>query len=619
MGKQFNATINIGARLGSTVHSVFGTTKKEVEALGASIKRLKAQQRDVGRLMGMDANSAQAKKLAESLRQAGIDTNNLTGEQQRLASALAKSEGQMSRLVRTGAALDRVGSAMKNVGDTFTNDAMRLVKFGGLAVGAVTAVGAGIAKLTSDFANWADDIQDMAEALGISTEVLQTWQFAASTVGIDAEKMGTLIGKFEKNVEEGSTKVSEALAELGIEWEKLHAMDSATQLSTVAEAFKTYHGKVSKAALAQAIFGKGAVKLVGILNKGYDGLVDFNKLGKETGAIMDDEMNDAAGKAATSIETFGIVMTGLRNRIAVELVPALTTLVNTLGDLVRGHGEEIKQWAADFGQIIIERVVPALVSFLQNLPNIIQQVGEFATKFWDGLVAVKDFLGGWENLGIALVALNFAPTILAIGQLAYALYGLGAAWIAGMGPVGWVILGIIALTAATVAFVKHLDEIRDWFHGLPMWGKSLVVIAGLMTGLAGWSALLAILWDDIKQGWDALTWSVTNAVTVWKQNLEDFFAWFSSKWDAVSAAVGSTWEKLKNFFGAGSGDTAKASPSSFVPPEAMPLPGGNRTTNNTVNVQVSAPGQDGAGIARQIRTALQSQPLYDADSVLVPA
>ena len=181
-----------------------------------------------------------------------------------------------------------------------------------------------------------------------------------------------------------------------------------------------------------------------------------------------------------------------------------------------------------------------------------------------------------------------------------------------MGPVGWVILAIGALTAA---IYFNRAKLKEWSDA---WSKFLVDVGSDVLGFVirdfnRLSDFFSEFTAEVSGVWDKI-------VETWKSTLDGFFSWFSEKWNSISGAVGSTWEKMKGILGGGtSGETAKAAPSSFVPPEAMPVPGGNRTTNNTVNVQVSAPGQDGAGIARQIRTALQSQPLYDADGVLVPA
>lgn len=586
MTKNFAANLKIGAVMGSSVGRVFGGLKNKIKDQEANLKKLRA-----------------------AYKEASKGTGEFAGSLDKLQAEIAESEAKLKRL-KAAARFD-IGKAMSGIGSTFAGDAKRLAVGAGLLVGAVTAVGAAVMTTTKGFVDWADDIGDSAEALGMSTQSLQTWQFAAATVGVGGAKMTASIAKFSKTVMDGGDKTDEALGKLTINASRLRKLGLDQQLEVVAEAFKNYNG-ADKAALAMKLFGRSGYQLAGVLSKGKKGLDDFRKAGEETGAVLTDEAAKAAGDAASALDMFGITMVGLRNTIAIQFVPTLQRLTERFTTLIRENGPQIRKWATDFAAMIEAKVVPALGTFLDKLPSIIEGLSNIATKVFTVTSAIAKLVGGWENFGTILVALNFAPTILAVGNLAKGLFVLSGATWAAVGPIGLLVLAItgIGLAIASIVdpggpldilgtmFPETMEKIRravetavnwisDKFDMLGEKIRGFMVKLGELTGLGGFFGSSNIGQDFKPNQYDLPKTNYGSILGVKPSGAPNPLI------GVQPAAPPATKEDLIE----------------YLKPQS---------SNNTYNINVNAPGANGEDIAERIRRAFERKPLFDSDGALVP-
>jgi hypothetical protein len=584
--KNYSANLKIGAVMGSSVGRVFGNVNKRIKEQEATLKKLRA-----------------------SYKQASKGTGEYAGKLDQLQREIDQTEAKLKRM--KAAANFNLGS----VGSTMAGDFKRLAKGAGIAAGAVAAVGASVFYVTKGFVDWADDIGDSAEALGMSTQALQTWQFAAATVGVGGAKMTASIARFSKAIAEGGKATEETIDKLGVNAARLQQLSLDEQLEVIAEAFKDYKG-TDKAAIAMRLFGKSGYQLAGILSRGKKGLDEFRKAGEETGAVLDDEAAEAAGKAASALDMMGITLLGLRNTIAIQFVPALTRLVDKFSTFVRENGPQIREWASRFGVLLETKVVPALGDLLVKLPGIVDGLASFGGKVYEIADGLQEFLGGWDNLAIALVALNFAPTIAAIGKLASALWTLsGASW-AATGPMGLLVAAIGGISLALFSIVDPggpLDILGRMFP------ETMEKVRNAAQAVGEWME------DKI----DSLI-----------AKLKELIGWFDK---LTGLGVG-------DFFSGGFGGPASTGKPDYALPrtnysgilgvvpkgDRPPIPGLDEKTpapsatkddilehlkpqsNNTYNINVNAPGADGADIAERIRRAFERQPLFDSDGALVP-
>ena len=634
--KNYAAQILFGAKQDGSVKSTIGKLKSEITSIGTTIAAQRKSLGDIGGLRAGQTRVSQAQEwlrgeqmrlqsvrregssrdirqaeqgvrrataeltrqrtaliaLSAAARAAGVDTSRLAEEERRLGDSIAALGTRQAGLTETHASHRRLGESIRNlrtqfaaVGSAVMADSKRIAMAVG-GIGAATGVAAfAVGGLVKSVVDDADNVADTADALGITTAALQTWQYAASTVGVDAEKLGASFAKYQKNIDEGSDKTVDVLKKLGINHAYLAKQPLGRQLLMIAEGFKNYKGSMSKATMQQILFSKATYKMTGVLEGGVDLLNELHLQGIAAGTVLTKPQLDVVNEAAAAFDYLGATAKGLKNSLGIALAPAVSELATAFTDLIDGNREEIKDWARKLGETIRKDLVPHVKTLIEDFPRVTKRIGETATKIWDGVKAVKDFVGGWENLGIALLGLNFAPTILKIGKLLPVLWEVGvAAW--GMfGPWG-LIAG--AVLAASVAIYDNWGPISDW---LTKEGEA-------------WGKVFSSLGNAIKDG------------------LRPAFDWLEPKFKWVGDQIRAVTDWLPNAPSAPTGTgtatgAAYMGMGGFMPSSSLPVAGGGaKTQNNNVTIMVDGAGKDGPGLAESLRGALKQKPLFDGHSVL---
>lgn len=216
----------------------------------------------------------------------------------------------------------------------------RAAKIVGAAIGATfsTAVLA-IAKLTKDAINNADALRDSSIQLGISTETLSAYGYAATQTGTDIDELSKGLKILAKNAAEAlDPKSSQAglFKALGIDvkdaYGNLKQFD--VLLPEVANKFKLLEDGTTKAALAQSLLGKSGVGLTEFLNQGAQGLEDFAEKAKDLGIIVSTQAAAAADEFKDKLGDLQQVMKGLGLSIAEGVLPQLSKSTDEFKQLV---------------------------------------------------------------------------------------------------------------------------------------------------------------------------------------------------------------------------------------------------------------------------------------------
>ena len=349
--------------------------KRSAEATEKFNANLAAQKAKVEQARAaLDKQQGTVRKLGETLRKSGIDTKNLSAEMERLArgSVIARQRMQMMNSLRglnLGPIASRVlpslmmrfpafGKAMQSMAPALA-EALPLL---GAAAGWVAAIAAagvaaayGMFKLGKAFSDFVDDNQDAADGLGLSLKNLIELRYAAGDAGIEAEKFDQQLSKMSQSLQsavDGSKEQKRAFEELGLDATTLQTMNLDEQFKAVAEGFKNYRGDVSKAAIAQDIFGKGSSRLLGVLNKGEAGLNSYAERAKKAGLIPSDEDIRRAEAFDRQWNDFHATLMGLRNTFGSELLPGLTKYFSEITTWLQANGPEIRETAQGIGNAV---------------------------------------------------------------------------------------------------------------------------------------------------------------------------------------------------------------------------------------------------------------------------
>ena len=586
--------------MASSVGAVFGRLGKQIDGLGGSLAKLRKTSSEVVKLQAAQGKlgeakakgnaaatarySAQVDKLSASLTAAGVDTSQLAKEQERLAQSIGDVEQRLGRVQRIGNVFSKLKTDAKAVGDAFGGLKDKLggaFTRLGVAAGVVGGAIAGVGYLTAEFIDQGDAIADQAEGLNMSTKALQTWQFAAGTVGIETEKLSSIFSKLQSKISEGSDGTKESFAALGVNFSKLKKMKPEQQLTHITEAFARLPDSVNKTALANEIFGKSGYKLLPVLKAGAAGLKDIYEQAKATGYILSDDTNDAVNKADAAFNQFKLQLTGFKNQALAPLLPVFADMIGQLGKIITEHGPKFTKWIQTAGKSFMEKLAPAIGDFVTNdLPPLIDNIGKVVTALTETAKWLANVTGGWDNLAIGLVGLNFVPVIASVASLTSSLWTLsGASW-AVVGPWGLIAAGIIAVGAVIYTFKDEIIDLID---------SAINPLLDALREIGAWFA-------DSRVG--------------------KFFGLDKYNLDGTPQAQKGAVDAIVPFK---SNEAMKTDLlRSIMPAENMPAAGATNNVKQDFQINVTAPSSNPAAVGESIKSALKSMKLYDTTGTLVP-
>ncbi len=144
-------------------------------------------------------------------------------------------------------------------------------------------------------ASSANDIQRQAGIIGVSIEQWQKWTYAAKMADASTEGMLKGMKILSTNMAESGKEGSEAdrvFKALGITGKDLQSV-----MHQIADRFQGAEDGATKIAYATALFGRGALELIPLLNKGSQGIKSYGDEAQKMGTILGDVVVDKGSKA----------------------------------------------------------------------------------------------------------------------------------------------------------------------------------------------------------------------------------------------------------------------------------------------------------------------------------
>jgi hypothetical protein len=383
-----------------------------------------------------------AKGLAEQLGKAGekaTDTGKAIGSNAgRALKEAERDAGQFAReLGRVERAADGVGRSLRRIHDVakgLGRFGLGAARMGASALGIGGALGAGsLIGGTIAYSRGLARDSEAAGRVGLDTQRYREFRYATEVSGgsgqdLDAALKAMLGGVGGAKLGKGSGQLNDFLKKNNPQLLKtIRGMDTSTP-EGVALVFETLVNSLAQEKDAskridgaKAIFGGGGDKMIGLAEGGREGMDAARAEARALMGIVDPETVKAAKDFSDNLDRMKTVLGSLRDEIAQQVLPVLSELTTDLTDWLK----------ANRGMLADE-----IGGFVKGLAETVRGVdwkgiAEAVKEFGKGIVAVKDFLGGWPEAIGAIVAISFVPYLVSLGaallKLRAAVIGLQAA------------------------------------------------------------------------------------------------------------------------------------------------------------------------------------------------
>lgn len=459
------------------------------------------------------------------------------------------------------------------------------IKTGLIAAGAAL-IGGGIVKSITGVADQADNYAKLGKAMGLSAQALQEIEFAANLSGVTLEettKSMLQLGKRARDASVGQKKQVEAFKELGVEVKNSQGglKGQGQLLAEVADRFKAMPQGTKKSALAMEIFGKTGAKLIPLLNEGSAGINKMRKEARALGGVFSDkaakqaeDFNDALLRTKTAFK-------GVRNRLALQLLPALTRLMKRFTDwikigdnskrLMEGIKRAAKVTAVAIGLIITAKALNGFVQFGRNMAagiSVLIKLGSVAkaTAIRVALIplgilaialAIEDLVGFAQGrdsvigrlLGDSALGEEIKGILLDIGAAGIAIFRELAPVFSDVFKTAKPL--VIAVFAAFKPFIPILGKIAAFLIKVFLKGILLLLkaikflmpaIRFLVRATMAWVGVLFKFWKAI---FSALAFLWRNIV----KGMVAAVKWLRPAWDAIALVIATIIGALKSVWG----------------------------------------------------------------------
>lgn len=293
------------------------------------------------------------------------------------------------------AMLGSIGVAVKMKTDAFDRGAKRVTsrvdamqqKFASMAKSAVmVAAGYFSVRAFQNMRQMIDEQAKLARSMGISTQALREFQFAAELGGASASDMSNGLQRLARSAgqaaEQGG-RMAESFARIGVGLDELRTLAPDEMMMRLADTMQGL-SVAEQMNLAETLLGRSGRALVPFLSQGREA-IGAERM-REGGQITDaqarsiERMNDAISEATRSLENMSV-------SILAAVAPAVKTLAEALG------GERGPLMQALTG---LAEALGLLVVGVFQAQSVIKQFGE---AFGVALEGAGRLVGGFFGIG----------------------------------------------------------------------------------------------------------------------------------------------------------------------------------------------------------------------------
>ena len=283
---------------------------------------------------------------------------------------------------------------------------------GSVAKGALGVAAAGFAAVTtaavattgaimdgvSAAADYGDNIDKMSQKMGLSTDAYQEWDFVMQHCGTSIEALKPSMKTLAMAAEKGS----DAFQQLGISEEQVATMSQEELFNATIAGLQNVTDETQRTALAAELLGRGATELGPLMNMTAEETEAMRQQVHDLGGVMSNDAVKAAAAYKDSLQNMQTAISGLKNKLAGDLLPSVTTVMDGLTLLFSGGDtdEAMEMIGEGIDQLCekLEELIPTVLeiggqilmklaeAIIDNLPTLIDTGMEILNTVIQGII-----------------------------------------------------------------------------------------------------------------------------------------------------------------------------------------------------------------------------------------
>lgn len=171
-----------------------------------------------------------------------------------------------------------------------------------------------IGEFAFGLAEQAEQLELNARAIGISTDALQKWDYAANLSGVGAEAMNTGLEKLERSAVKAGKGGSLAFGSIKVSVDKAGGgfKDADELLGDVSEAIAGMQDPTEQVGAAMAAFGRSGAKLLPFLKQGRAGIAELKAEVDDLGGGFTESFIDKSSEMIRDSKRLDFALLGLK-------------------------------------------------------------------------------------------------------------------------------------------------------------------------------------------------------------------------------------------------------------------------------------------------------------------
>jgi uncharacterized protein YukE len=367
------------------------------------------------------------------------------------------------------------------------------LKNGLLAVAAGAAAGAAsIYGIASSVAAFGDTTIKTAQRIGLTAESLQQLDFALNISGTSMQEQRASFVRLARSANEAAQGVetyTDIYDRLGVNVRDANGDMRSTEdlILALSDSFAGMPDGIEKTATAQELFGRSGTRMLQFLNLGSDGIRELMDEASALGGVMSTEAAKKAEVFNDTVHRLRTAVGGLKTALGVELIPAVTEIVQSVLD-----------WTVANRELLNQNLKTAFLA----VADAVRLFGRVVLRLLGAMDWLIQRAGGLRQV---VDGLAFSLAVLAVRAILFSLVPALAAWVTGLAT---------AVSALTLATIKT-------------WALNAAV-AAMPLAISAFIVLIGIAADDFARfvdGQDSLIGRLVNRYGDAADEMGGFFAW----------------------------------------------------------------------------------------------